>query len=70
MDSQVKRSIVIRFKDGTEKDLILSKATKLMCDASMLHLDNLKDGSWRLIWSKDLADDFSQILGFDIKREN
>jgi hypothetical protein len=65
----MKRSIIINFKDGTQKELQLSKATKLNCDASMLHLDKLKDDTWRLIWSKDLIDDFSQVVGFEIRRE-
>ena len=66
----MKREIVIRLKDGSEKRLELSKATKLKMDASLIHLDKLKDGTWRLIWSEDIVDKFSDIDYIDINRED
>lgn len=66
----MKKEIVIKFNDGTEKILELSKATKLKIDSGMMHLDRLKDGTWRLIWSEDLVDKFSEIDYIDINREN
>jgi hypothetical protein len=66
----MKREIIIKLKDGSEKRLELSKATKLKMDASLLHLDKLKDGTWRLIWSEDIVDQFSDIDFIDINRED
>jgi len=66
----MKREIVIKLQDGSEKRLELSKATKLKLDSGMVHLDRLKDGTWRLIWSEDVIDKFSDIDYIDIYRED
>ena len=66
----MKREIILNFIDGTEKRLLLSKATKLNLDGGMLHLDKFKDESWRLIWSTDLIDDFSTLKNIEIYRED
>jgi hypothetical protein len=67
--SKVKRLIEIKFKDGSTKALELSKATAIHVNTGMLHLDEMKDGTWRLTFSDGLADDFSKIESFDIVRE-
>jgi len=36
----------------------------------MIHFDELDDGTWRLIFSKDMIDDFSKIKSFEIIRED
>jgi hypothetical protein len=69
----MKRAVVINFKDGTKKELLLSKATAIRhegVDAGMLHLDKLLDGSWRLIFSDEIAKDFSMIDSFTMLRED
>lgn len=66
----MKRSIVILFTDGSTKELELSKATKLKFDTSMLHLDKLPDGTWRLIFSQDIVKDFSTVDSLYINRED
>jgi hypothetical protein len=69
----MKRAVVINFKDGTKKELLLSKATAIRnegIDAGMLHLDKLFDGSWRLIFSDEIAKDFSTINSFTMLRED
>jgi len=64
----MKRTIRICKKDGTYTDLDIVKATRINADLGMLHLDKLKDG-WRLIFTEDVAKDFSQIDSFQIHRE-
>ena len=66
----MKRAIRIVFKDGTSKDLELSKATSVKTKDKMLHLDELKDKTWRVIWNADLFQEFSQVERFDIIRED
>ena len=55
---------------GTDIVLELSKATSVKTDNMMIHLDQLSDGSWRLIYNKELIPDFSLIEAFKMIREN
>ena len=65
----MKRALRICLKDESHVDLELSKATQIRTDGKMLHLDGLPDGTWRLLFSSDVAEDFSQIDRFEIIRE-
>jgi hypothetical protein len=56
--------------DGTDITLELSKATAIQGKKRMIHFDELEDGTWRLIFSKDLIEDFSKIKSFEMIREN
>ena len=66
----MKRSVIIKFKDGTEKELVLSKATAMHMAAGMIHLNKLSDGTWRLIFSDDVVKDFSTVESLHIHRED
>lgn len=66
----MKRSIVLVLKDGTTKELVLSKATAIKAPTGRLNLDELPDGTWRLLWNEDLLKDFSQLERIDIKLED
>lgn len=66
----MKRAIKINFKDGTNKELVLSKATAIRSDLGMLHLDKISDGKYRLTFSQDICDDFSKIESFGVIRED
>ena len=55
---------------GTDIVLELSKATSVKTDNMMIHFDQLPDGTWRLIYNKDLIPDFSLIKCFNIIRED
>jgi len=69
----MKRAVVINFKDGTKKELLLSKATSIRnegIDAGMLHLDRLFDGSWRLTFTDSIAKDFSSVDSLTVLRED
>lgn len=63
----MKRSILI---DGLNKELMLSKVTAVKTDKQMIHLDELPDGTWRLIYNSNLIEDISKVDGFKIIRED
>jgi hypothetical protein len=65
----MKRSIVIEMKDGTRKELELSKATMIKSPLKFLNLEQMKDGKWRLVWSESLIDDFSKVVSLHVQRE-
>lgn len=64
--SRVYRAIEI---EGTGQILELSKATSVKTSQNMIHLDQLPDGTWRLIYNGNLIPDFSKVLGLRILRE-
>jgi hypothetical protein len=66
----MRRAIEIKMIDRTTKILEISKATSLKCDMGMLHLDKLKDDTWRLLFSNDIIKNFQDIESFNIIREN
>jgi len=66
MSAPCKRSIVL---EGIGTELILSKATAVKTDKQMIHLDQLPDGSWRLIYNANLIPDFTQLRSMNIVRE-
>lgn len=68
--SNPKRSLVIKYKDGSIKELELSRATLVKTEDQFMRLDQLKDGTWRLIWSEGLIKDFSQVERFDVLRKD
>ncbi len=67
MEKAIRRAIEL---EGLNITLELSKATSIQGKKRMIHLDELNDGTWRLIFSKDLVDDFSKITSLKIIREN
>lgn len=54
---------------GTNIVLELSKATAVKTRQRMIHLDELPDGTWRLIYNGDHIPDFSKIKALRIIRE-
>lgn len=56
----------------TDKDIELeiSKAVAIDSPKKTFNLEELPDGTYRLIWSKGLVENFSQIIGMDILRED
>ena len=64
-----RRELIIVKKDGSTVPLRIAKAVKIKTPKPILHLDQLKDGNYRLVWSEGLIDEFSEIDRFDIVRE-
>jgi len=66
---KIRRAIKVHL-DGTDVTLELSKATAVQGIKKMIHFDELEDGTWRLIFSKDMIEDFTKIKSFEIIRED
>jgi len=62
---KTKRSIEIV---GINKTLEISKATAVRTDKQMIHLDQLEDGTWRLIYNATLIPDFTLVDSLNIIR--
>ena len=56
--------------EGTDVVLELSKATAIKTNKNMIHLDQLDDGTWRLIYNGNLIPDFSEVKSLKIIRED
>lgn len=57
--------------EGTDTELELSKATAITTKGrQMIHLDQLADGTWRLIYSSTLIPDFTKVECFRMVRED
>ncbi len=56
----MKRVIYI---DGLDKSVVLSKVTEVKLDKPMLNLEQLADGTFRLIYSTGLITDIDKVLG-------
>ena len=56
--------------EGIDQTLELSKVTGVRTDKNMIHLDQLSDGTWRLIYNSKMIPDFSKVLGLKIIRED
>ena len=56
--------------EGTEHELELSKVTSVKTDKRMIHLDELPNGTWRLIYNGNMIPDFSKVEALTILRED
>lgn len=56
--------------EGTDIELELSKATAIKTSKSMIHLDKLDDGTWRLIYDGNLIPDFTKVDCLKVIRED
>lgn len=63
----VRRAVAI---EGTDLVLELSKATAVKTTTRMIHLDELPDGTWRLIWNGNMIPDFTKVQALKIIRED
>ena len=58
---KVRRAIKIK---GTDQVLELSKVTAVRTAKNMIHLDQLPDGTWRLIYNSTMIPDFKEVEAF------
>lgn len=65
----MKRKIRINKIDGSYEDLNVTIATKVKVTEQMIHIDQLKSGDWRLIFTSPTIEEFSKIKNFEIIRE-
>ena len=61
-----KRAVYI---NGLGLNLELSKVTAVKTSKNMIHLDQLDDGTWRLIYNGNMIPDFTKIESLQIVRE-
>jgi len=55
---------------GTDITLELSKVTAVRTKQRMIHLDELADGTWRMIYNGEHIPDFTKISEIKIIRED
>lgn len=67
----MKRTLRINFNnDEAPRDLEISKAAYINADVkTLMQLEQLKDGTYRLIFTRNLIEDFSKIKSFEMIRE-
>lgn len=67
-----KRAIMIETKDtGTRLELSKCALIKLKpAQAEFIHLDKLKDGTWRLVYTGSTIPDITQVEALRIIRED
>tara|TARA_Y100000593_G_C4314868_1_gene340310 strand:- start:30 stop:239 length:210 start_codon:yes stop_codon:yes gene_type:complete len=66
---KTRRAFHISQTDGEGTTLEISKVTMVKMDQEMIHLDKLKDGTWRLIYSEKVIPDITKLKSFDMIRE-
>lgn len=64
---EVRRAIELT---GTDVTLELSKVTAIRTEKRMIHLDELPDGTWRLIYNGNMIPDLTQVQALTIIRED
>lgn len=66
----MKRTIRLNYIDGTFDDLELSRAVAIKTPNKTMNLEELKDGTWRLIWTEGLIQDFSKLKNIEVVRDD
>lgn len=66
----MKRAMRINFVDGTFIDLEIEKAESVDTKSSMINLDKMKNGKWRLIWDANLFPEFTVVKNLEMIRED
>ena len=67
--AQAKRAMRLHKMDGTFIDLEITRAASVDTKQSMINLDKLADGTWRLIWDKNLMEEFTEFKSLEMIRE-
>ena len=66
----MKRAMRINFVDRTFMDLEIEKAASVDTKSSMINLDKMKNGKWRLIWDANLFSEFTSVKNLEMIRED
>lgn len=66
---QAKRIMRLHKMDGTFIDLEVTRAASVDTKQSMINLDKLNDGTWRLIWDKNLMEEFTEFKSLEMIRD-
>lgn len=68
-----KRTMRINMVDGSHKDLEISQAVSMKTSKkndNRIYLEQLEDGTYRLLWTESLVAEFKDIQGFEMIRED
>lgn len=65
-----KRTMRLHKTDGTHVDMVISRAASVDTKQSMINIDKLPDGTWRLIWDRNLLEEFTEFKSLEMIREN
>ena len=68
--NNMRRALQLKLEDGRVIELEITKAVAVQSPKKMFNLEELPDGSHRLIWSKSLCENFSEIKEINIIRED
>lgn len=61
----------IKIEGVSEEELVISKVAKVkLQNDSFIHLDQLKDGTWRLLYTENLIPDFTKVQALTVVRED
>ncbi len=66
----MRRSFRFNLADGSIKDLDISKVAKINTERSMFCLEELKDGTYRLLYSPNIVPHLPDVLTIEIIRED
>jgi len=62
----MKRSIIL---EGMDTELVLSKVVEIDTKIETINFEKMKDGTWRLIYSKGTIPDISKLTALRLNRE-
>lgn len=54
--------------EGLDVDLEISKATATKTSKNFIYLDELPDGTWRIIWNSKMIPDFTKLTAMRVIR--
>lgn len=69
MKKIINRKFRLNKVDGTYIDLNITKAASVDTKQSMINIDKLNDGTWRLIWDKNLMKEFTEFKSLEMIRD-
>jgi hypothetical protein len=70
---KAKRAMRINMADGSYKDLPITQAVAMKTSKendNRIYLEQLTDGTYRLLWTEDLITEFKDVQGFEMIRED
>jgi hypothetical protein len=67
---QPKRTMRLIKMDGSFIDMDITIATSVDTNKSMINLDKLEDGTWRLIWDSNILEEFTEFKSLEMIRED
>lgn len=64
----MERNIILKFKNGGNLTLRLDRGASVETEKKFINLEQMNNGYWRVVWSKSLFREFSEIEEIQIER--